>query len=67
MDVKAAITAVRASSGFSERRIKAVLSDLQHGIEPLRVPGTIDWEIFMCYRTIEEYERERIHTTGEGG
>ena len=51
------ITAIHRASHYSENLIKQTLKMGKRGIEPLNVPGTIQFTVWMMYRAIREYER----------
>ena len=53
------IDAISAATGHSSTQIETVLNNyLQDNIEPMKFPGSVQWDIWICYLAIRAYERQ---------
>jgi len=55
--MKQYIKAIRKVTHYSEKLIRQTIEMGDKGIEPLRLPGSMQWDIWIIYQGIREYER----------
>lgn len=67
-DIDLFVTAIHAITHYSEKRIKQTIEMTELGIDPMpSMHGTPQWDIWMHYRVLREYERRRIHEPRKSG
>lgn len=56
--------AIQSATGYSAQQIETVLTNyLKDNIEPVKFPGSVQWDIWICYLAIKAYEQQRRNWT----
>lgn len=57
--IDTAIAAIQSVTGYGERLVSDTVMTGLRGVEPIELPGTMQYTAWMCYRAIREYERQK--------
>lgn len=67
LDIDLFAATIYAVTHFPEKLIRQTIEMADHGIEPIKMRGTMQYDVWMHYKILREYERRRIHEPRESG
>ena len=50
------LAAIHAATGYSAGMIESTITDGERGLKPIKLPGSMAWDIWICYKAIRAFE-----------